>query len=85
MTTFLHPFFDIEVEPMDTMGTAWLVKILSVDGRRFTYQLNGPFDQSAIDYMKSLLDAACFGDLVITPGAEGHDAQESPMRLKKHS
>ena len=35
--------------------------------------------------MKSLLDAACFGDLVIDRSDEGLEARESASRLKKHS
>ena len=64
---FSHPFFDIEIEPTIGDEQAYFVKVLSVSGHRFTYELHGPLDQPAIDYMKSLLDVACFGDLVIEP------------------
>ena len=42
-------------------------------------------DPAAIDYMKSLLDAAVFGDLVIERTEAGLEARESPTNLKKHS
>jgi hypothetical protein len=83
--SFSHPFFDIEIEPADIVGETWLVKILSVDGRRFTYQLHGPVDPEAIEYIKSLMDAAVFGDLVIERTADGLDSREATSRLKKHS
>ena len=85
MQSFSHPFFDIEIEAAEPGGEKWLVKILSIDGRRFTYALEGPVDQAAVDYMKSLMDAAVFGDLVIERTEGGLEARESPTSLKKHS
>jgi hypothetical protein len=83
--SFSHPFFDIEIEPAESGGEKWLVKILSIDGRRFTYALQGPVDQLAVDYMRSLMDAAVFGDLVIERTGDALEARESPTSLKKHS
>ena len=85
MQSFSHPFFDIEIEPGEGGPEKWLVKILSIDGRRFTYALEGPADETAVDYMKSLMDAAVFGDLVIERTEGGLEARESPTSLKKHS
>ena len=85
MQSFSHPFFDIEIEPDDVVGETWLVKILSVDGRRFTYQLHGPVDPAAIEYMKSLMDAAVFGDLVIERVGEALEARDASGTLRKHS
>ena len=85
MQSFSHPFFDIEIEPAQLGGETWLVKVLSVDGRRFTYALQGPVDPRAVDYMKSLMDAAVFGDLVIERTDDALEARESPTSLKKHS
>ena len=82
MQTFSHPFYDIEIEPT---ATGHLVKILSIDGRRFTYDLRAALTPEAIDYMKSLIDAAVFGDLIIEQSADGFDSRESPVRLQKHS
>ena len=33
-----HTFFDIDVEHVDGAGELHLIKILSIDGRRFTYE-----------------------------------------------
>ena len=82
-----HTFFDFEVEHID--GTEQhLIKVLAVDGRRFTYQLTGPLDDHAVSYIKTVIDAACFGDMLIERTA-GADAEfiitESPRRLKTHS
>lgn len=83
--SFPHPFYDIEVEHPDPVNEVHLVKILSIDGRRFTYELRASLTDDAIAYMKSLMDSAVFGDLLIERSAEGFEARESPLRLKKHS
>ncbi len=83
--SFSHTFFDIDVETVDPVAEIHLVKILSVDGRRFTYELRGALTEDAIAYMKGLMDAAVFSDLLIERSAEGWEGRESPTRLKKHS
>lgn len=83
MDSFEHPFYDIEIEELDPDRR--LVKILSIDGRRFTYELRAPLSEEAIVYIKSLIDANVFGDLVIEYGPEGFDSHESRSRLRKHS
>jgi hypothetical protein len=83
--SFSHTFFDIDVETVDPAGEVHLVKILSVDGRRFTYELRGQISEDAIAYMRSLMDAAVFSDLLIEPSRDGWESRESPTRLKKHS
>lgn len=83
--SFPHTFYDIEIEHPDPSNEVHLVKILSIDGRRFTYELRAPLTDDAIAYIKSLLDAAVFGDLLIAEGPDGFDARESPHRLKRHS
>jgi hypothetical protein len=83
--SFPHPFYDIEIERLSVTDEIHLVKILSIDGRRFTYELRAPLTEEAITYIKSLIDAAVFGDLILEPSAEGLEARESPSRLKKHS
>ena len=80
-----HRFYDIEVEHVETPGEVHLVKILSIDGRRFTYELHGPLTEEAITYIKSMIDAAVFSDLIIEPGSQGFDSREAETRLKKHS
>ncbi|HYR90412.1 MAG TPA: hypothetical protein VE422_40440 [Terriglobia bacterium] len=85
MDSFSHPFYDIDIERLSVTDEIHLVKILSIDGRRFTYELRGPLTKDAITFMKGLIDAAVFGDLIIEPTAEGLEARESPARLKKHS
>ena len=83
--SFSHTFFDIDVETVDPSGEVHLVKILSVDGRRFTYELRGTLTEDAIAYMRGLMDAAVFSDLLIERSEDGWEGRESPARLKKHS
>ena len=80
-----HPFYDIEVDHLATPNEVHLVKILSIDGRRFTYELRAPLTEEAIAYIKSLIDSVVFGDLIIEHSAEGFEARESRERLRKHS
>ena len=80
-----HTFFDIDVEHVDETDQLHLIKILSVDGRRFTYELRAPLTEEAVTYIKSLLDAVVFGDTIIELTNEGFEARESRTRLKKHS
>jgi len=83
--SFSHPFVDIDIEHMSAPDEVHLVKILCIDGRRFTYELRTALTEDAIVYIKSLIDAAVLGDLIIELSAEGFDSSESPKRLKKHS
>jgi hypothetical protein len=83
--SFEHPFYDIEVEALEAPDDLHLIKILSVDGRRFTYQLRGPLDEEAVGYIKSVIDAACFGDMLIERKGPDFEIMESRHRLKKHS
>ena len=63
-----------------------LVKVLSVDGRRFTYEVHGDLTEEAVDYIKSLIDAVVFSDMIIEKTAEGFEVHEvNGRRLKKHS
>jgi hypothetical protein len=82
---FSHTFFDIEIETVNAAAGIYLVKILSVSGHRFTYELRGPLTDEAITYMKGLMDTAVFSDLVIERSSEGWEARESRTHLKKHS
>jgi hypothetical protein len=82
---FSHTFFDIEIETVKAPLEIHLVKILSVAGHRFTYEVHGPLTEDAIIYMKGLLDAAVFSDLVIERSSEGWEGRESRTCLKKHS
>jgi hypothetical protein len=82
---FSHTFFDIEIETVDASAEIHLVKILSVSGHRFTYEVHGPLTNDAITYMKGLMDAAVFSDLVIERSDEGWEGRESRTHLKKHS
>ena len=80
-----HTFFDIELEPVSSPDEVHLVKILSVDGRRFTYELRAPLTEEAVNYIKSLLDAVVFNDAVIETSNGGFEVREATTRLKKHS
>ena len=80
-----HTFFDLDVEHADDSGHLHLIKILCIDGRRFTYELRAPLTEEAVTYIKSLLDAVVFGDMIIEPGTDGFEVRESSTRLKKHS
>ena len=80
-----HTFFDIEIEHLEPPDQLHLIKILSVDGRRFTYELRAPLTEEAVTYIKGLLDGVVFSDIVIDLTSEGFEARESPSRLKKHS
>jgi hypothetical protein len=82
---FSHTFFDIEIETVDPVAEIHLVKILSVAGQRFTYELRGALTHDAIAYMKGLMDTAVFSDLVIERSAEGWEGREYHGHLKKHS
>jgi hypothetical protein len=81
----LHTFFDIEIERMDSPDEIHLVKILAVDGRRFTYELRSPLTEDAVTYIKSLIDAVVFSDVTIQLGSDGYEVSEATTRLKKHS
>ena len=83
--SFEHPFYDIEVETISERDEVYLIKILSIDGRRFTYQLKGALDSDAIAYVKSVIDATCFGDMLIERTGSDFNITESRQRLKKHS
>lgn len=80
-----HTFFDIELERASSLDEIHLVKILSVDGRRFTYELRAPLTEEAVNYIKSLLDAVVFNDAVIEVSNGGFEVREPGTRLKKHS
>jgi hypothetical protein len=80
-----HPFYDFEVEHVDPDGKLHLVKILSIDGRRFTYEVRSELTEGTVDYIKSLIDSVVFSDLVIERSADGYEAKEATTRLKKHS
>ena len=85
MESISHTFFDFEVELPNEANENHLVKILSVDGRRFTYELHHDLTDDAVAYIKTLLDAAVFSDLVIEKAIEGFEAHEAGRTLKKHS
>ena len=80
-----HTFYDFEIEDLSTPNEVHLVKILAVDGRRFTYEVHGPLTEEAVVYIKSLIDAVVFGDMVIETTADGFEAREAMRTLKKHS
>jgi hypothetical protein len=80
-----HTFYDIEVEHLDPPDTLHLIKILSVAGQRFTYELRAPLTEGAVNYIKSLIDAVVFSDLIIESTPEGFEARECRSHLKKHS
>lgn len=85
METFSHPFHDIEIERVEPAVEVHLIKILSIDGRRFTYELHGRLDEDAVAYIETVIDAAVFGDMRIERTPEGFNISESASRLKKHS
>lgn len=80
-----HTFYDFEIEKVDGPDEVHLVKILSIDGRRFTYELRAELTEEAVAYIKSLIDAVVFSDVVIEKTDEGFDVREATTRLKKHS
>ena len=80
-----HTFFDFEIERVNSPKEIYLVKILAVDGRRFTYEVRAELTDAAVDYVKSLIDAVVFNDMVIEKTAEGFETREATTRLKKHS
>ena len=80
-----HTFFDIEVEHLNPPTDIHLIKILSVAGQRFTYELHAPLSEEAVTYIKSLLDSVVFADLIIEATSDGFEARESRTHLKKHS
>ena len=80
-----HTFYDFEIEIVDSPDEIYLVKILAVDGRRFTYELRAALTEEAVTYIKSLVDAVVFSDISIERTADGFEARETTTRLKKHS
>ena len=80
-----HTFFDIEIEHLEPPDQLHLIKILSIDGRRFTYEVRAPLTEEAVAYIKSLIDAVVFSDVIIEPGDGGFEVREATARLKKHS
>ena len=80
-----HTFFHIEVEGLKTPDQIYLIKILSIDGRRFTYELRAALSEEAVEYVKTLLDAVVFNDLIIEWTGDGFEARETRENLKKHS
>ena len=80
-----HTFYDFEIETVGLPDEIYLVKILAVDGRRFTYELRAALTEEAVTYIKSLIDAVVFSDITIERTAGGFDARETTTRLKKHS
>jgi hypothetical protein len=80
-----HTFFDIELERTGSPDEVHIVKVLSVDGRRFTYELRAPLTEEAVNYIKSLLDAAIFNDVVIAQADGEFEVREPVTRLKRHS
>ena len=83
--SFSHTFFDIEIERTETADETVLVKVLCIDGRRFTYELRAPLTEDAIGYLKNLLDSAVFNDMIVERSAEGWEVRPPTTRLKKHS
>jgi hypothetical protein len=83
-----YPFYDFEIERLDPAGSPneiHLVKILSIDGRRFTYEVHGELTEEAVNYIKWLIDAVVFSDMIIEKSAEGFEVREARRNLKKHS
>ena len=85
LETFEHPFFHIEIETLDPATDDHLIKILAVDGRRFTYRFRGRLDDDAVNYVKTILDANCFSDMLIERNGTDFSITEARERLKKHS
>jgi hypothetical protein len=80
-----HTFYDFEIERVGSPDEICLVKVLAVDGRRFTYELRAALTDEAVVYIKSLIDAVVFSDITIERTADGFEAREANTRLKKHS
>jgi hypothetical protein len=80
-----HTFYDFEIERVDSPNEVHLVKILSIDGRRFTYEVHGDLSEETVVYLKSLIDALVFNDMIVERTPEGFGAREATHRLKKHS
>jgi hypothetical protein len=83
-----YTFYDFEVERLDPASSPneiHLVKVLSVDGRRFTYEVHGELTEEAVAYIKTLIDAVVFSDMIVERTAEGFEAREALRTLKKHS
>jgi len=88
ISSISHTFYDFEIERVGGEGSqneVHLVKVLAVDGRRFTYELHGELDEEAVTYIKSLIDAVVFSDIIIEKTAEGFEPREATTRLKRHS
>jgi hypothetical protein len=80
-----HTFYDFEIERVESPNEVHLVKILSIDGRRFTYEVHDGLSEETVVYIKSLIDALVFNDMIVERTPEGFEAREARHRLKKHS
>jgi hypothetical protein len=80
-----HTFYDFEIERVDSPNEVHLVKILSIDGRRFTYEVHGGLSEETVIYIKSLIDALVFNDMIVERTLDGFETREATHRLKKHS
>jgi hypothetical protein len=80
-----HTFYDFEIERVNSPNEIHLVKVLSIDGRRFTYEVHGGLTEETVVYIKSLVDALVFSDMIVERTGAGFEAREATHRLKKHS
>ena len=63
-----HPYHHIELEPIDDPPDSILIKILSMDGRRFTFLFRGELTEDAVDFVKQTIEGGAIQDLWIELG-----------------
>ena len=81
---FIHPHHDIEIESLSEDPPENLIKILTQDGHRFTYHLTGCLDETAIAFLRRMIDGGVTSDLVISRTESSFRAEEAPRPLPRH-
>ena len=80
----IHRYHDIEIEAERDPDGPHLVKVLALDGRRFTYRVKTGLDEETVAFIRRMIDSGMRSDLVIER-IDGQFRAESPVgSLKKH-
>ena len=79
-----HQYHHIELEPIDDPPDSVLIKILSLDGRRFTYRFEGELTEDAVDFVKQTIEDGAIQDLWIERVEGKFRFRDPPKVLKKH-
>ncbi len=84
MRAIEHPYHHIQLEPIDDPPDSVLIKILSIDGRRFTFLLHSELTEEAVDFVKHTIEGGAIQDLWIERIEGKFELRDPPKPLKKH-